>query len=251
MELLPGVHVVPGIPWSRIYLIEGVTLAVVDTGPPWSAGKVVRYIESIGRRPEELEHILITHSHPDHTIGAPSLIRRTGARLVAHRGDTMTVSSHEVHLSYVGLLSRLRAPLPLLRGTPVSQVAEDGHSVPILGGVKVIHTPGHTPGSVCYLLEDRGVLFSGDTLFSDGHSISRSVPYPRYNRDDYKQSVAMLATLEFETLCGDHGVPLMGDASDKLRTMLAAHPEPPTWGKFIMDMPRRLYHAFGLTGDGR
>ena len=251
MELLPGVHAVPGIPWSRIYLIEGVTLAVVDTGPPWSAGKVVRYIESIGRSPEELEHILITHSHPDHTTGALSLIGRTGARLIAHRGDTTTVSSHKVHLSYVGLLSRLRAPLPLLRGTPVSQVAEDGNSLPILEGVKVIHTPGHTPGSVCYLLEDKGVLFSGDTLFSDGHGISRSVPYPRSNRDDYKRSVARLATLEFDTLCGGHGVPLVGDASDKLRSLLAADPEPPTWGKFIVDVPRRLYHAIGLTRDGR
>ena len=254
VELTQGVHLVPGIPWSRVYLIEDEKLAVVDTGPPWVAGRVVNYIRSIGRNPEDLELILITHSHPDHVSSALPLIKRTGARLAAHPADTRTLPNQGVNLRRYGPLSGLRERLPFLRGTPVSQTVEAGEVLPISNGVKVIHTPGHTPGSTCYLLEDRGLLFSGDTIFSDGQNISRSVPFPGYNGLHYRQSISSLASMQFDALCGGHGAPrhgapLLSGASDRLRALLAAHPEPPTWGGLIKGIPRRLYHARGLSGE--
>ena len=73
VEVLPGIHMVPNIRWSRVYLIAGETLALVDTGLLGGARKVEDYIRSIGRRPEDLELVLMTHSHPDHTMApAPS-----------------------------------------------------------------------------------------------------------------------------------------------------------------------------------
>ena len=249
VEVLPGIHLVSGIPWSRVYLIEDKKLAMVDSGPPWGARKVVSYIRSIGRNPEDLEFILMTHSHPDHASGALPLIKRTGARLLAHPGDTQTLPTKEVCLSYLGLLGGLKVALPFLRGAPVTQTLEEGLFLPILEGVRVLHTPGHTPGSVCYLLESRGVMFSGDTVFSNGQTLSRSVPFPRSNRSDYRQSLRRLATLEFDALCGGHGKPLLTGASDKLRALLAAQPEPPTWGGLIKGIPRRLYQAGGLSGE--
>ena len=241
MELLPGVHLVPGVRWSRVYLIEGETLALVDTGPFWSARKVMDYIRVIGRRPEELKLILMTHNHPDHYSSARPLTRRTGARLVAHTGDTRVSRSDEV---------RLRPQLPFLRGTPVDQTVEEGELLPVRDGIRVIHTTGHTPGSVCYLLEgSSGVLFSGDTVFSDGTNLSRSVPFPRYNGHDLRRSLTKLGALEFDSLCGGHGAPLIGSASDKLRTLLATHPAPPTWGSLIKGIPRRLFRRTGLNGE--
>ena len=83
MEIIPGVHAVPGTRISRIYLIEDNELTLVDTGMPWSVGRVFKYITSIGRQPSELSRILMTHSHPDHTGGAPGLRRRSNAQIVA------------------------------------------------------------------------------------------------------------------------------------------------------------------------
>ena len=249
MELLPGVHVVPGTLWSRVYLIEDETLTIVDTGPPWNASRVMKYIRSIGRNPEELGLILMTHGHPDHAGSAVQLIKHTGASVVAHPGDTRTLSNQEVRLSYLRLFGGPWTRFPFLRGAPVSQTVEEGGLLPILGGVRVVHTPGHTPGSVCYLLEDRGVLFSGDTIFSDGQSVSRSVPFPKSDLEDYRRSLTRLATLEFDSLCGGHGAPLMEDASDKLRSLLATHPEPPTWGGLIKNIPRRLYQARKISSE--
>ena len=243
MELLDGVHVVPGIPWSRVYLIEDETLTLVDTGPPWSAGRIVDYMRSIGRRPEELGLVLMTHSHPDHTSSAGPLVKRTGARVVAHGGDTRTYSDRSVRLSRHGLPQRITDWLPMLRGAPVSETADDGQLLPVQGGLRVIHTPGHTPGSACFLLEGNGVLFTGDTIFSNGRSVSRSVPFPGYNGRDYRRSLERLATLEFDTLCGGHGAPLVGGASEAVRALLRSEPEPPSWGGLIKGLPGRLYQA--------
>ena len=249
MEIVPGVHAVPGIPWSRIYVIEDGSLALVDSGLPWSARRVLSYIESIGRKPDDLRFILLTHSHPDHTGGALTISRRTGAELVAHANDTKTHPDRVVSLSYMGAFDSLKVPVPFLRRAPVGHVVTDGQMLPRLGGVKVIHTPGHTPGSVCYFLESRGVLFSGDSLFSDGTGLSRSVPFPGYNGQDYRESLIRLAELEFETLCGGHGAPLIGGASDILRSLLAARPDPPSWRGLLRNMPRRLYRAKSLMGE--
>ena len=55
MRIVDGAHAIPGISWSRAYLIEDDTLALVDAGLPWNAGAVVRYVESIGRKLEEIK----------------------------------------------------------------------------------------------------------------------------------------------------------------------------------------------------
>ena len=249
MEILPGVHTVPGVSWSRVYLIEDKTLALVDSGLPWSARRVLDYITSIGRRHDELELILTTHSHPDHTTGARSISRRTDGAVVAHRLDTRTASGGQVTLSFMGAFNSLPLPVPFLARTPVGRLVTDDEVLPLLGGLRVIHTPGHTPGSVCYLAETRGVLFSGDTAFSDGKRVSRSVPFPGYNGPHYRESLQRLARLEFDTLCGGHGAPLVGGASDRLRELLARSPDPPTWGEFLRSIPGRLYRGRSLTGE--
>lgn len=249
MEFLPGVHIVPGTWWSRIYLIEGEKLALVDTGIAWNAGKVLDYIRAIGRKPEDLEYILMTHSHPDHASSALALCQRTGACIVAHAGDTRTCSDQQVSLSYMGVFNCLKLPLPFFQRACVGQVVQGGEELPIGGGMQVVHTPGHTPGSVCYLLKERGVLFSGDTLFSDGVRLSRSVPFPGYNARHYQESLEKLAALDFEALCGGHGAPLLRGASGQLRRLLASRPEPPSWASYLGSLPRRLYQARGLRGE--
>lgn len=169
--------------------------------------------------------------------------------MVAHAYDTRKHSDHQVSLSYMRVFTSLKVPLPFLRYTPVDRVVADGDVIDVLGGIRVIHTPGHTPGSVCYLLEGSGVLFSGDTLFSNGRAISRSVPFPGSNRSHYRESLERLAGMEFDTLCGGHGAPLVGGASERLRELMAAKPEPPTWRGLLASVPRRLLHAKGFSGE--
>ena len=248
MEVVPGVHAVPGVRWSCAYLIvEREQLALIDSGPPMSARRVFRYVESIGRRPEELRLLLMTHGHPDHVGGARSIVKRTGALVYAHTSDTHRKWRGDRR--YLGGAGGILTGVPLVRSTHVHEPVEHGQVTDLLGGLRVVHTPGHTPGSVCYLLEREGLLFSGDTLFSNGERVSRTVPFPGYNRADYVASLRSLAEMDFGILCGGHGAPLLRGASRRLRDLLDARPDPPTWGGFFSSIPRRVRVRMPFTGE--
>ncbi len=191
----------------------------------------------------------MTHGHPDHVSGAWAIGNRTGAEVAAHAGDTRTHRGDVVSLSYKGVFGSLGLPVPFLRRTLVRNLVADGQVLPVLEGLRVVHTPGHTPGSVCYVLKDRGVVFSGDTLFSDGTRVSRSVPFPGYDGVAYRESLTRLAGLEFDVLCGGHGEPLVGGASRRLRQLLKDRPDPPTWRQILRQVPSRLYRSRSLTSE--
>ena len=249
MEIVPGVHAVPGIKWSRAYLlVENDQLALIDAGPPMSgsASRVFAYIESIGRRPEELSLLLMTHGHPDHVGGARAIVKRTRALVLTHRSDTHGKRGGR---RYVGGSSGMLARLSLVRPAQAHVPIDHGQVTNLLGGIRVLHTPGHTPGSVCFLLEREGLLFSGDTLFSDGERVSRSVPFPGYDRHDYVASLRSLAEMDFAILCGGHGAPLMRGAARRLRELLDVRPDPPTWGGFFASVPRRMRWRRPFTGE--
>ncbi len=180
MEIVQGVHKIPGSFWSALYLIESRdSLALVDSGSPGDGRRIEEYLRSIGRDVKDIEYILVTHSHPDHTGSAFALAEKSGARVAAHRLDSKVHPDGEVSLSYMGVFTSVRLPIPYLRFTEVTDLVSDGDVLPIGDGVRVIHTPGHTPGSLCFMDGGRKLLFSGDTLFSDGDRVSRSVPFPR------------------------------------------------------------------------
>jgi len=106
--------------------------AVVDSS--YNAGKIASILTAENLK---LKYIINTHSHSDHTAGNPELRSMSGARIVAHK------------------LSRVNADVKVDDGDVISI-----GSIP----VKVIHTPGHTPDSIC-LLVDKKKLLTGDTLF--------------------------------------------------------------------------------------
>ena len=116
---------VPGVTWSRVYLIDAECLALVDSGLPWSASKVLRYIRAIGRDVSDLEYILMTHSHPDHTSGAHAIRQSTGAKVVSHAHDTRRHSEEEVSMDYLGVFGSSKIPLPFLRRTTVDRVVSE------------------------------------------------------------------------------------------------------------------------------
>ncbi len=249
MEVSPNIHIAPSARWSRVYLIVGETLTLVDSGLPWRPRGILNYIRSIGRRPDELKHILVTHSHPDHTGMTSALAKATGAAVVVHRSDTVRLPDNRLALGYAGLLGRVASPIPFFSRVGVNTLVEDGDTLPLHGGIRVIHTPGHTRGSVCFLLEENKILFSGDTIFSDGNHLSRSVPFPGYDRDDYIRSLKRLSEFEFEGVFGGHGSPMLEGGSHVLSQLLESYPEPPTWGDFFGSIPRRLKRSFPITGE--
>jgi len=177
MQITPAIHalrhpfqvpVAPGIVLDRFvysYLIAGETITLIDTGVAGCERTIFDYIRSIGRDPNEISLIILTHSHPDH-IGAARAIRdATGCTIAAHAAERAWIED-------VGRQNRER-PVPgfdtLVGGpVPLDFELEDGCTIDTDGTaeyeVQVIHTPGHSAGSIALFMPGEGALFSGDAI---------------------------------------------------------------------------------------
>ena len=137
-------------------LVNSGEAALIDAGVP--SGLV---LEALAEEKAKLKYILLTHGHFDHTASADKLREVTEAKLFVHTDDAEMLADPQ------------KSALALFFGrydtlSPCDGTLEDGDSIS-LGGeeIKVIHTPGHSKGSVCYLAGDK--LFTGDTLFNGGY----------------------------------------------------------------------------------
>jgi len=222
VEIRPGIHQIPGLRWSNAYLlVESERLTLIDGGLPGDGRKILRYIEHLGRSPQELERIILTHSHPDHTGPMKALSQLSGAVISVHPGDSRYRARTGARwLHYPGQPPAFGWNVPFLRLIPAHETIEDGQVLPVFGGLQVLHTPGHTPGSVCLHLPHHGVLFTGDTLLANGHRFRRPVFFPGTNLKDYRASVERLAQLPFEAACVGHGRPLLEGGTARLHEML-------------------------------
>ncbi len=106
--------------------------------------------------------ILLTHGHFDHTLAAQPLAEKTGAPVYIHPGDIQMLNDARL-CSYDPDVCRLPAP----SGLPALPLGDRLNAAGI--DFEVLHTPGHSRGSVCLYLPGEGVLFSGDTLFRAGY----------------------------------------------------------------------------------
>lgn len=215
-------------------LVEDAGLTLIDGGLPGDGTKILRYINHLGRSPQDLRQIILTHSHPDHSGPLKDLSALSGATVAVHRMDTRSGRQNgDRWLHYPGQPPAFDWNIPFLRRIPAHEIIEDGQVLPVMGGLKVLHTPGHTPGSVCLFLPEHGVLFTGDMLLANGHCFRRPVYFPGTNLRDYRTSVERLATLAFDTACVGHGDPLLDQGTERLKEMLDNYSWiSPRWNEF-------------------
>lgn len=102
------------------------------------------------------------------------------------------------------LYDNLRANYKNLRVT-VDKTVSDGQELPICGGIKVIHTPGHTPGHICLYLPEHKILFAGDALNVDAEHLVRSPVFTTTDPAAYKESIKKLTQYDIETVVCFHG----------------------------------------------
>lgn len=159
---------------------DGERLVVIDP-----AGEPIRLLEVVGGR--TVEAVVLTHGHFDHIGAAAALVVQTGAPLLVHELDADAITSADRN---GGRVFGFDVDAP-----PADRRLADGDLVEAAGvRLEVIHTPGHTPGSICLL--GRGHLFSGDTLFSG--AVGRT-DFPGGDARAMARSVVRLAALPEDT----------------------------------------------------
>jgi len=238
MEVSSGVHLIGPLSGVNAYLINAETLTLIDSGSPYAGPRVLRYIEELGRNPQELKRIVLTHSHVDHSGSARWLRRRTGARVLAHAGEAKKGRDGRNYVvpnaaGLIDLVVRFLRKLLRARSVPLDGLVEDGQVLPVAGGLRVIHTPGHSPGHICLYLENQKVLFAGDLVLSNVGRLSRPFPAPGTSPAMLETSLQRLASLDVRVLCCAHGKPLVGDVNSMLRRFIALPPVSGSWWRII------------------
>ncbi len=178
-----------------IYLMNLGELILIDTGAGWSVENIIDNIKRLGFDPRNLAKILLTHCHIDHIGGVPEIKERFGAKIYIHRLDAPPLEDGDPVLTAAKWYQTSFPP------TPVDIKFDSPEETLMIGGQKIIclHTPGHTPGSICIYLDKEGkrILFGQDLhgpLLEEFGS----------NIEDYDRSTKKLLDLEADILCEGH-----------------------------------------------
>ena len=244
-QIVPGVWWLRGTRGSNVYLVEAQDgqLLLVDTGFAASAPGVIADLATVARgRP--VSQILLTHAHVDHAGAAMQLREQLGAQVVAGAKDCTSHGRggwvlHEA----TGRSHRARRVIQKLLG-PVASVPVvivdrplDGE-VAVAPGILAVPTPGHTPGSYCYVDEQRGVAFVGDLVISHRDALTRPMAVANVNDTHYLASLRSFADRAPQMGCAGHGRPVTESFAAQLR--------------HLATMPRRsMLSPFGVLQRAR
>jgi glyoxylase-like metal-dependent hydrolase (beta-lactamase superfamily II) len=171
----PGPFTGPG---TNTYLVGIDEVAVIDPGPDDK-----RHIDAIigASMKERVRWVLLTHTHPDHAPGTARLVKATGAEVLAYgkRLDKDTTITPD----------RVIGEGDTIEGTEF--------------GLEVLHTPGHAPNHLCFLLEEERVLFTGDTVLDGMFSVVS--PQRGGDMTEYLTSLGRMEKLRLSRLAPGHG----------------------------------------------
>ncbi len=207
---------------SNVYLIAaGGELMLVDAGFKGRESLIMKRVRSLGYSPSGITTIIITHHHPDHVGGLAGLVEITKARVVAHAADAPFIDGRmpQPGPSRPDWLRRAAHPFNRMFATrPVHVDIEvvDGDELPLAGGMRILHTPGHTPGSICVFLRRSEAVFTGDLLAQRFGLKWPSIPFTA-DVSQLRHSVRKLAGHEFQSACFGHGSPIRVKADARVR----------------------------------
>lgn len=218
MELSPNLH------WlndriSNLYLIvENEALTLIDAGWPNRQHLVLNAIQEIGRSPSNLTRIIITHADVDHVGSLAAIQSATGAKIYASAATTdfLIRGEYPKHLPWY-----LQIPIDRfwnINPFPASliETITDGDTLPVMNGLNVIATPGHTPDHHAFFCPSAGILFTGDALVTRGGRINLSPSRFTDDREAAVQSAIRLLELAPAIIASGHGRPSSDHSADDL-----------------------------------
>ena len=202
VEVLKGVHSINlselgglGLECWLLNCSEG--LILIDTGMrDLSIERIEAELKSINKNWSDINLILITHKHGDHTANLSKVKELTEAPIMAHEGDAADISDAQ--------------------GVEVTSL-EHKQVLPYCGGIEIINIPGHSDGNVSYYLQSKKIIIAGDTVFGDEEGTLDSPP-ERYCKDAEmaRSELSRLLENDFDAIMLSHGKNVMSGAKSKI-----------------------------------
>lgn len=226
------------------YVIEeGGKLTVVDAGNPDMYDQLPAAAAALDGNIGDVEAVVLTHAHADHLGSSKEIKETSGADVRVHHRDVPLARGKAKRQAERAMWRDLYRPYLWkvlwffvrggsgIKAPPVQELApfDDGETLDVPGRPRVIHTPGHTDGSCCLLLEDRKLVFTGDamvTLSLTTGARGPRIPPGSFNQDSPKslESLGNLVGTGAELILPGHGEPWRGDVAEAVRQARAVGP---------------------------
>ncbi len=221
MQIADGIHRLGTGLVNSYLVVDGGGVTVIDAGLPGYWSDLKDELAAMGRGLEDLRAVVLTHGHSDHLGFADKARKERGVPVSVHEADAR-LARGKVKNPAKGT-GPVR-PLPLLAfialamrkgGWHIDRIGQvatfgDGATLDVPGSPRVIHVPGHTPGSAALHLVDRGVVFVGDAFATI--AVTTGIVGPQIapftaNAEQALASLDRLAGIDAELLLPGHGAP--------------------------------------------
>ena len=240
MKIAPGIYEVGAV--KRGYFKAGYTKAfiveyedgiiVVDTLYDDDAQLILDEISRIGKTPQDIKHILMTHAHRGHMGGMAALKRLSGAPIYAHEWEADIIAGDRavqapdifvpdpIQTWPIIFFGNLTLRWNKHKGVPVDQLIDEGDKV---GPLQVLYTPGHTPGHLAFLWPEQKALFSGDA-FVTWPKIDPGWRNTMLNVPQSWETLDRMASLDVELICPGHGTSITKGGSAVMKAVAKKKP---------------------------
>lgn len=209
MEVRPDIHCHATRMVNSYICIEETGLTLIDASVPNQRDHILNYLAKLGYRPQDVRQILVTHADFDHVGSLADLQEATQARVFAGEQTAALIaagrSPQHLPRPVQFLLDRFASYRPVQEAA--IHVLQPGDSLPILGGLTAVPSPGHTPDHFAFHSAHAGVLFTGDALKTSGGKLGLSSPWITADVAAARQSARELLKLAPALLACGHGIP--------------------------------------------
>ncbi|MFB9832956.1 MBL fold metallo-hydrolase [Actinoallomurus acaciae] len=227
-EIAPNVWRIPAAPFDflNIYALidDDGQVTLVDTGTKGATRRTLAALAVMGKAAEDVTRIVLTHAHGDHAGGAAKMAEVTGASVAVHESDARWARAgqsppRDAATAGGRFLNRLGKRGNGFPAIVVGEEFSDGHVLPIAGGLRVVHTPGHTEGHVALLHETTGVLITGDSIWNV-RRMSWGIKAFCQDVALNRQTAHVLGELDYQVAAFTHGPHVSDQARERVRRYL-------------------------------
>jgi glyoxylase-like metal-dependent hydrolase (beta-lactamase superfamily II) len=218
-----------------VLIVDDEEVTLIDSVFPCQFRQLEQAMEAVGVSPKQISRVVLTHQDYDHIGAMPELLKIRGdLQVYAHPVEREYLEGRKSYLKLTPerIAARLQATpeekraaiSAMFDAVPTFRVGcavNDGDLLPFHGGIRVIHTPGHTPGHICLFLEAQRALIPGDELRVDKGSLVGPALEHTPNMAEALQSMKKLFDLEIEQVYAFHGGHYSGDIPGLIRTLAA------------------------------
>ena len=229
-ELAPGVYAMGQREGGRVHAFlvdDGETLILLDTLYDTDGKRVLAALSALGKPPDAVRHIVVTHGHRSHLGGGAVLKEATSADVYAHDWERDVIEG-ERKAQPVTLVPKrpFKAYFPLQLGLalglgkhPPFRVDHGIAAGDRVGPLHVIDASGHTPGHLAFWWPERRVLFSGDSI-ATWPEFAAGWPAFNLNLNQHRASLRRMAELDAEVVAVGHGPPIRSDGARRVRALV-------------------------------